>query len=183
MPSDRPFPGEVGADGEAIRVPVRPGRRSKIELPPNMKRCSPCTRVLPLDAFGTHSGERGGLTSRCRECNANTARVLSFVSLSQLPGPRARGQSGAAGLGHFLRNQGFLTAPVVQPLEHRPVAFASNEVASRPRPSAIGRPRCRTDSSRSPELGNSGIYRVGDPHVPTVEGEASRERRASRLHC
>jgi hypothetical protein len=69
----RPFPGEIRSDGKAVRVPVSRGRR-KIELPPNMKRCPWCTRVLPLDAFGKHKGKFDGLTSRCRECNAKAAR-------------------------------------------------------------------------------------------------------------
>jgi len=73
-PPRRPFPGEVAADAKAVRVPVGRGRRSNVELPPNMKRCPRCTRVLPLDAFGKHKGKADGLTSRCRECNAEAAR-------------------------------------------------------------------------------------------------------------
>lgn len=38
-PPRRPFPGEVAADGKAVRVPVNRVRRSKVELPPNMKWC------------------------------------------------------------------------------------------------------------------------------------------------
>jgi 5-methylcytosine-specific restriction endonuclease McrA len=74
-PPLRPFPGEVAVDGKAIRVPVDRGRRSKVELPPNMKRCPRCTRVLELDAFGKHKGKPDGLTSRCRECNAEATRL------------------------------------------------------------------------------------------------------------
>ena len=71
----RPFPGEIRSDGKAVRVPVnKRGRRSKVELPPNMKRCPRCTWVLPCDAFGKHKGKSDGLTSRCRECNAEVAR-------------------------------------------------------------------------------------------------------------
>lgn len=38
------------------------------EAPPGHKRCSACKQVLPLDAFGSHSGKRDGLASRCRTC-------------------------------------------------------------------------------------------------------------------
>lgn len=72
-PPGRPFPGEVDADGKVVLVPLD-RVRSKIELPPNMKRCPRCTRVLPLEAFGKHKGKRDGLTSRCRECNAEVTR-------------------------------------------------------------------------------------------------------------
>jgi hypothetical protein len=70
----RPFPGPVSLDGDVVRVPNH-GKRTRVELPPDLKRCPRCTRVLPLDAFGKHKGKPDGLTSRCRECNAEAARL------------------------------------------------------------------------------------------------------------
>jgi 5-methylcytosine-specific restriction endonuclease McrA len=45
----RPFPGPVSLGGDVVRVPSR-GKRTRVELPPDLKRCPRCTRVLPLDA-------------------------------------------------------------------------------------------------------------------------------------
>ena len=70
----RPFPGPASLDGDVVRVPSL-GKRTRVEVPPDMKWCPRCTRVLPLDAFGKHKGKPDGLTSRCRECNAEVARL------------------------------------------------------------------------------------------------------------
>jgi 5-methylcytosine-specific restriction endonuclease McrA len=70
----RPFPGPVSLDGDVVRVPSH-GKRTRVELPPDLKRCPRCTRVLPIDAFGKHKGKPDGLTSRCKECNAEAARL------------------------------------------------------------------------------------------------------------
>ncbi len=72
-PSIGPFARSMGVNGKSAQVPVhRP--RSQVDLPPNLKRCSRCVRVLPLDTFGKHKGKCDGLTSRCRKCRAEVAR-------------------------------------------------------------------------------------------------------------
>jgi 5-methylcytosine-specific restriction endonuclease McrA len=72
-PPIAPLPGEVGLDGKDVKVSLS-RRGARIELPPGMKWCTRCTRILPVDAFGSHKGKKDGLTSRCRECNAEVER-------------------------------------------------------------------------------------------------------------
>ncbi|MGO8873132.1 MAG: hypothetical protein ACLQPH_17350 [Acidimicrobiales bacterium] len=73
QPSIGPFPRSISVNGNVARVPLRRAR-SQVDLPPCLKRCSRCTCVLPLDAFGKHKGKCDGLSSRCRKCNAEVAR-------------------------------------------------------------------------------------------------------------
>lgn len=65
--------GSIAVNGNVVPVPLRRAR-SQVGLPPYLKRCSRCTCVLPLDAFGKHKGKCDGLASRCRKCNAEVAR-------------------------------------------------------------------------------------------------------------
>ena len=39
-----------------------------------LKRCSVCGQELPLSDFSSHKGHKDGLASRCRTCNASSAR-------------------------------------------------------------------------------------------------------------
>jgi 5-methylcytosine-specific restriction endonuclease McrA len=72
-PPSPPLPGQVDLDGKAVKVPLA-RRGARVELPQGMKWCRRCSRVLPVSAFGSHKGKKDGLTSRCRECNAEVQR-------------------------------------------------------------------------------------------------------------
>ena len=89
-PPSPPLPVEVGLDGKAVKVPFS-RRGARVELPPGMKWCPRCTRVLPVEAFGSHRGKKDGLTSRCRECNAEVQRERKARERAKkLAAPEAR---------------------------------------------------------------------------------------------
>jgi hypothetical protein len=93
----RPFPGVVADDGSIIRIPLkRP--RTIIDLPPGMKRCPKCTRVLPIESFGKHKGKSDGLTSRCKECNATAMRQRRLEVEGETSSPSSPNQPRAHGL-------------------------------------------------------------------------------------
>lgn len=71
----RPFPGEMTETGVALRIPWMRRKRLKLELPPGMKLCTSCHRVLPVTEFGRHNGKKNGLASRCKKCAAAATKA------------------------------------------------------------------------------------------------------------
>jgi 5-methylcytosine-specific restriction endonuclease McrA len=71
----RPFPGEMSLDGRAVRIPLQRRKRVNLELPPGMKLCSACHKVLTITEFGSHRGKKDGLASRCKNCSAAVSKA------------------------------------------------------------------------------------------------------------
>jgi RNase P subunit RPR2 len=70
----RPFPGEMSLEGRAVRIPLQRRKRVNLELPPGMKLCTTCHKVLAITEFGSHRGKKDGLASRCKKCSAEASK-------------------------------------------------------------------------------------------------------------